>query len=312
METAKFNDILQHQIELSTSVLIKKAGEYATGDDRLYNFKQAAHLQGITMRQALGGMMAKHVVSVYDIINSPTIPSEEYIEEKLGDNLNYLLLLKAVLEEERVKENGVEEETGWYDKEHLYVLPLGAEIPDQPDLEFVVSVATTNQAASLEQLGYTEYNGPLDFEELFAQYANYDPEKAKYNGWPGWYVKGENEALFSTHKQAHAGVADGWTFDRGTVNTQRPDERLGWYKKDSMEVLVEDAGTRRRYQDLGWTFDREYGSDHIKIDENNPIGWYDRDGMRVYAHTVENAKSYMDQGWIYSGTQSPNLAHDGS
>jgi hypothetical protein len=259
MDTNTFNDIINHQIELSTSVLIKKAGEYATGDDRLYNFKQAAHLQGITMRQALGGMMAKHVVSVYDIINSPTIPSEEYIEEKLGDNLNYLLLLKAVLEEERTKENGIEEEAGWYDKQHIYVLPLGVE--PSPGSYRIVNPATRNQAATFEEMGYSEYTGSLDSDELHALYANYDPEKAKYNGWPGWYVKGEDQTLFSTHKEAHDGVADGWTFDRGTVNTHA-DVRLGWYKKNGMEILVENAGARRRYQDLGWTFDREYGSDH--------------------------------------------------
>ena len=60
----------------------------------------AAGLQGCLPREALGGMMAKHTVSVYDMINScDTFPIALW-DEKITDHINYLLLLKAIVVEE--------------------------------------------------------------------------------------------------------------------------------------------------------------------------------------------------------------------
>jgi hypothetical protein len=98
MDTNTFNDIVNTQIERSTSLLIKKADEYAT-EDRLHNFKVAAALQGITPAQALRGMLAKHTVSVFDMINSGKFYPEEVWDEKLTDSINYHLLLRALVEE---------------------------------------------------------------------------------------------------------------------------------------------------------------------------------------------------------------------
>ena len=44
-----------------------KSLEYAT-EDRLHTFKVAAEIQNCTPIGALGGMMVKHTVSVYDLI----------------------------------------------------------------------------------------------------------------------------------------------------------------------------------------------------------------------------------------------------
>ena len=99
MKTPEFNDIITAMLNHCTETLITKAKEYAT-DDRLHNFKQAAHLQGITPMQALGGMMAKHTVSVYDMIASGETYPLELWEEKIGDSINYLLLLWAMVNEE--------------------------------------------------------------------------------------------------------------------------------------------------------------------------------------------------------------------
>ena len=49
-------------------ILVEKAAEYADDNDRLHNFNVAAELQGITREEALGGMMCKHTVSIYDMI----------------------------------------------------------------------------------------------------------------------------------------------------------------------------------------------------------------------------------------------------
>lgn len=101
MNTNDFNKIIDSRIQKCLDVLCKKADEYATLD-RLHNFKVAAELQGCTPIRALGGMMCKHTVSVYDLINEfeegADIPLELW-EEKIGDSINYLLLLTALVHE---------------------------------------------------------------------------------------------------------------------------------------------------------------------------------------------------------------------
>ena len=100
MDTQTWNDLLEKQLDKTKRTLGVKADEYAT-EDRLHNFKVAAELQGITPRAALAGMMAKHTVSVYDILHADKLASNEMVQEKLGDNLNYLLLAFAVIQDER-------------------------------------------------------------------------------------------------------------------------------------------------------------------------------------------------------------------
>ncbi len=98
MKTNEFEMVLENQIKRCTGMLITKAKEYAT-EDRLHNFKVAAELQGCSCEQALAGMMAKHTVSIYDMCKSKEeFPMAQW-EEKITDHINYLLLLKAVVEE---------------------------------------------------------------------------------------------------------------------------------------------------------------------------------------------------------------------
>lgn len=102
MQSEEFNEIIRKRIAKSTDVLVKKAGEYADDGDRLHNFRAAAGLTGQSMREALGGMMLKHTVSIYDMIRNADVDyPQEMWDEKLGDHLNYLLLLEAVVADEK-------------------------------------------------------------------------------------------------------------------------------------------------------------------------------------------------------------------
>lgn len=102
MDTKRFNEVIETRLNKCCSVLLTKADEYAT-EDRLHNFKVAAELQNCTPITALGGMMCKHTVSVYDLIRDheagKTISTEMW-DEKIGDSINYLLLLTALITEE--------------------------------------------------------------------------------------------------------------------------------------------------------------------------------------------------------------------
>ena len=102
MNTNDFNAIIREQIERCESTLCKKAEEYAT-EDRLHNFKVAAGLQDCLPTTALARMMRIHTVSVYDMIRGLE-SGEEYPldmwDEKIGDSINYLLLLSAMVREQ--------------------------------------------------------------------------------------------------------------------------------------------------------------------------------------------------------------------
>ena len=90
-------DAVHEKIE---TILGAKGEEYATDSDRLHNFKVAAQVQGITNKEALSGMMAKHTVSIYDMIGDGKDHSLEKWDEKILDHINYLILLRAIVVEE--------------------------------------------------------------------------------------------------------------------------------------------------------------------------------------------------------------------
>ena len=62
------NAAFDEQVALCREILQRKTKEY-TGDDtdRLGAFKAAAALQHTTPERALAGMLAKHIVSLYDM-----------------------------------------------------------------------------------------------------------------------------------------------------------------------------------------------------------------------------------------------------
>src|SRR5690554_3448085 len=102
MNNTEFEKILDTRIKAIRETLAGKAKEYAS-EDRLYNFKRAAEIDQTTPENALKGMWLKHVVSVLDLISGKLELSEKTINEKLGDSINYLILLEAVLKEKLEK-----------------------------------------------------------------------------------------------------------------------------------------------------------------------------------------------------------------
>lgn len=99
MTNHDFEVLLTLRVQKIQSVLASKAKEYASDDDRLHNFKVAARIDDETPKKALWGMLKKHLVSVMDMVNSAEDPSWELVDEKVGDAVNYFILLEAVLKE---------------------------------------------------------------------------------------------------------------------------------------------------------------------------------------------------------------------
>lgn len=105
MTNSDFSKIVDYQFNRCHNILACKSAEYdMETSDRFHSFKVAAALQNLTPKQALVGMMCKHVVSVFDMVETDGDYSIEKWDEKITDNINYLLLLRGLIEEE--KHNG--------------------------------------------------------------------------------------------------------------------------------------------------------------------------------------------------------------
>jgi len=106
MNAQEFEDIiLTNRLFLTEKVLGSKADEYARGD-RLSNFKKAAQLMNCTPEKALFGFVAKHIVALSDFVNdldSGVNQTPEKWVEKIGDIINYMILLEALVIE-RIQE----------------------------------------------------------------------------------------------------------------------------------------------------------------------------------------------------------------
>lgn len=97
MTSEQFDKIVEEQIDSIRAVLKSKAQGYATDDDILHNFKAGAKEFGGVPSQVCWGYLLKHLVSVMDLAKGVRIGSREHIDEKIGDSINYLILLKAIL-----------------------------------------------------------------------------------------------------------------------------------------------------------------------------------------------------------------------
>ena len=96
-----FKIVVERRVNTCKGVLIEKAKEYARGD-RLSNFKKASGAMSCTPEKALIGMLMKHIISIVDMvddIDKEQLASRAVWDEKLGDAINYLILLDGLITE---------------------------------------------------------------------------------------------------------------------------------------------------------------------------------------------------------------------
>jgi hypothetical protein len=105
-----FQDIVTRRMQQIDKVLNQKAKEYSHNDDRLFNFNTAARINGVSVREAIWGMGTKHLVSVLDLVTGRLYNTEEMVDEKIGDLINYLLLLEGALWAERTQTHNTQPE----------------------------------------------------------------------------------------------------------------------------------------------------------------------------------------------------------
>ena len=152
MDHETFKTIITQMQKDSLATLLQKNSGYSNADP-LHNFHQAAKLKGETTLKAIGGMMAKHTVSIYDLINKA---SEEYVPEevwfeKIQDHMNYLLFLWAAVEETEI------------DRNSLVVDEELREYKDKPDLNSDEALKELRMKLMFEE---TPEDEPRNAEEL--------------------------------------------------------------------------------------------------------------------------------------------------
>ena len=119
MNFEEFNSVVENRIRLIRETMVKKQGEYTRDGLAFHNFDKASLEFGHTPAEMLIGMWAKHYISLLDILRDLSKMkngvlvlvdedrdsggeskfSDAFIEEKIGDLINYLIILEGILKE---------------------------------------------------------------------------------------------------------------------------------------------------------------------------------------------------------------------
>jgi len=95
--------ILDVRLKKIRETLGVKAKEYMRNGDRLYNFNRGALItQQSREAYLLKGLAMKQIVSCIDIVDdleNNKLASDAMIEEKIGDVINYMILLEMCLKQ---------------------------------------------------------------------------------------------------------------------------------------------------------------------------------------------------------------------
>ena len=101
MTRKEFNEFVTGFLDDCLRVLREKSEEYADDADVLIQFKLAGALRRQSPAQALIGMWIKHITAIItEIDGGVTRPG--LLRERLIDNINYSLILWALLNEDVV------------------------------------------------------------------------------------------------------------------------------------------------------------------------------------------------------------------
>ena len=108
MTEQEFDALVEKRLDLTREVLITKGKEYRRNSDPLHNFNVASKLNNTTREKALWGFATKHLVSFLDMlddIENNKLPKKEYVDEKIGDLINYLILCEASIKDRMINDS---------------------------------------------------------------------------------------------------------------------------------------------------------------------------------------------------------------
>jgi len=111
MDSKRLNELWTELHKKETELLGIKAGEYASGNNRLYNFCEGARLMNCTPPQTAWAYLTKHLISIQKAASEGdynfcwAVKQEdggytEGIIQKIVDARNYLFLMLCCMEDE--------------------------------------------------------------------------------------------------------------------------------------------------------------------------------------------------------------------
>jgi hypothetical protein len=107
MNQETFNFHLSARLRLIEATLGSKGVEYSNTTDRLKNFRTGAMEQRTIPEDYLAGLVTKQKISVWDYIEELVVGKDIrslYLwQEKLGDIINYMILLECLIIERKEK-----------------------------------------------------------------------------------------------------------------------------------------------------------------------------------------------------------------
>ena len=102
MKLNKFKELLETRFTKTRKVYSKKMNEYANDLDVFLSFKKGV---GFSFQNTPEGVAweyaCKHFESIKTIVSKlpDEIPSDELVDEKIGDAINYLIILEGLIKE---------------------------------------------------------------------------------------------------------------------------------------------------------------------------------------------------------------------
>jgi len=104
MKVKNFKKLLEERFSKTRKVYSKKMNEYANDLDVFLSFKKGV---GFSFQNTPEGVAweyaCKHFESIKTIISKlpDEVPSDELVDEKIGDAINYLIILEGLIKERK-------------------------------------------------------------------------------------------------------------------------------------------------------------------------------------------------------------------
>lgn len=115
MDKTIFDLLVEQRLEKIKATLLSKGHEYSADSDRLHNFYQSAKVLRCCPEKVALAFVTKHITSAIDIVEAlnkfddemqkyhsalkPTNVTKEIVEEKLGDIINYFIILEIIIKD---------------------------------------------------------------------------------------------------------------------------------------------------------------------------------------------------------------------
>jgi len=166
MTREEFTKRVEKRIDLVRQTLLTKHKEYAKDDNVFRNFDEAAGGFSLhsTSAEVLWSYMTKHLVSIKDIVSDNVPVDNAVVSEKIGDVINYLILLEAMLNEKCERHCKLKEA---YEKHKLY---------NKSSVDRL-SMWTSDYTKNTDMLGLVK----MANADFIKKSSDYDIDKVKYN-----------------------------------------------------------------------------------------------------------------------------------